>query len=114
MTGIENFNFPAFDAAKLFLEQQGHTVTTPADIDRSFGFYGTDKEVGASLLERMFKADLDAIFRCDALYMLNGWEQSRGAFVEFSLAKFLGRKFVYQNGESSDHKGETLFWGEKP
>ncbi len=27
---------------------------------------------------------------CDALYMLDGWENSKGAIIEFELAKSLG------------------------
>lgn len=115
MTGYPGFNFKAFDEAKMVLEQQGHLVTTPADIDRSFGFHGTDKDVGAALMETMFRADILTIFKVDALYMLRGWEQSRGAFVEFTVAKFLGRKFLYQEPLDSDSPtsvNETLFWGE--
>jgi hypothetical protein len=42
------------------------------------------------------KQDLEAIFLVDALYMLTGWENSRGARLEHDLAILLKKHIQYQ------------------
>jgi hypothetical protein len=39
---------------------------------------------------------LRAMLTCEVVYMLQGWEQSRGASIEHNLAKELGLKIIYQ------------------
>lgn len=39
---------------------------------------------------------LTALLTCEAIYMLQGWEQSKGAKIEHKLAKQLGFKIFYQ------------------
>jgi len=36
------------------------------------------------------REDLKALVYCDAIYMLKGWSKSKGANIEFDLAKSLG------------------------
>jgi hypothetical protein len=46
---------------------------------------------GPDLADRTFiNGDLEIIRRCDALYMLPGWEKSQGANMEHRLAVELG------------------------
>lgn len=33
---------------------------------------------------------------CDAIYMLRGWEQSKGATAEHAVAKWIGLEIIYQ------------------
>jgi len=40
--------------------------------------------------------DLHELLNCDAIYMLKGWEDSKGAKIEHNLAKGLGIKVFYQ------------------
>jgi len=35
-------------------------------------------------------ADITALFYCDAIFMLNGWEESKGARIEKFIAKEVG------------------------
>jgi hypothetical protein len=39
---------------------------------------------------------LKILLRCDAIYMLSDWQQSRGARVEHVVAKELGIEIIYQ------------------
>lgn len=97
MSGIEHYNFPAFDAAAAQLREAGHTVFNPAENDRENGFDAVGLNLkgheiadhGFSLRETL-KQDLSWI--CDhaeGLALLPRWENSRGAVTEVSLAKAL-------------------------
>ncbi|MCF7634828.1 MAG: hypothetical protein LLF82_000294 [Dehalococcoides mccartyi] len=41
------------------------------------------------------KGDLEILSRCDAIYMLEGWEQSTGAKSEHELARSIGKAILY-------------------
>lgn len=108
MRGIKYFNFPAFDAAKAELESQGFEVMSPADLDRSAGFdpeiLGGDHDwtdlnsCDFSLMDAIDR-DVEALKRCDAIYMLRGWERSKGAKAEKALAEWMGLEVLYQEPE---------------
>lgn len=107
MRGIKHFNFPAFDAAKERLHLNYHPVRiiSPADLDREIGFdetaFPTDydwidlKKIGFSIADAVDR-DVAAIKQCTAVYMLNGWEKSKGACAEKALAEWLGIEVMYE------------------
>ena len=95
MTGLPEFNFPAFDRAADILAAAGYTVFNPAQMDRDVGFNPTSTEVSKEFLRDALRRDLSAICECDAIAMLPGWEKSGGAMVEWTLAKHLGLKIMY-------------------
>ena len=41
--------------------------------------------------------DLEMLSECSAIYMLKGWRYSRGARLEFKIAKNLGFKIIYEH-----------------
>lgn len=108
MSGIPHFNFPAFNSAAATLRANGHSVFNPAerDIERHGGVdisFSNDKgdpekakrDFGFSLRDAL--AD-DTAFICkyaDAIAMLPGWENSKGARAEHALAFALGHTIVY-------------------
>lgn len=47
-----------------------------------------------STWDEHMKADLKLLLDCDAIYLLDGWEHSKGAIIEFELAKSLGIKIL--------------------
>jgi hypothetical protein len=49
------------------------------------------------------EGDLEILKRCDAIYMLDGWEDSEGARKELGLAIKLGKKSYF---EVDDNFGE--------
>lgn len=109
MRGIPEFNFPAFHAAAYTLRRQGHFVFSPAEkdierhggVDISKGNLTGDEKVAASnhgfSLEQAIYEDLKfiAIGGCTTIALLPGWERSEGACLEWQLAKFLKREFIY-------------------
>lgn len=89
MRGIPEWNFPAFDKAEDKWRALGHIVFSPAQVDRALQY---DPQNGESLdhLRHVIQMDIACIMAADALALLPGWEKSRGATVELSLAQFLG------------------------
>lgn len=114
MQGIAEFNFPTFHRVAAQLRSEGHTVFNPAekDIERAGGVdmsAGNIKgDVAMATLDHKFSlrdalAD-DAHFICkeaEAIYLLPGWELSKGAFAEWALARALGHHIIYANKEVS-------------
>lgn len=97
MRGIPNFNFPAFENAAVKLRVLGHEVFSPAekDIERfgdtvsasATGDLDDIKGSGFKLRETLL-IDLAWIAdNADAVVVLPGWEKSRGATAEVSLAR---------------------------
>ena len=85
MTGLPEFNFPAFHAAADAWRANGWQVENPAE---SFG--------GATTLPyREYVAhDMELIRACDAMAMLDGWDgpNARGSVWEREIALMLGKK----------------------
>lgn len=86
MTGYEEMNFPAFNAAAYDLTVDGWVVVNPVDIN---------PDPKADWLECMRK-DIKALVDCDAIYMLEGWDRSEGATIEHNIAKALGFDIYYE------------------
>ena len=87
MTGIENLNKEAFDAAANFWLGSGFGVINPHNI-------AANLPADTSIRE-LLRADITAILdRADMICMLNGWEQSNGARMEYYLAKSIGLKCI--------------------
>ena len=101
MRGYKDFNFPAFDRAAAFLRSHGHEVFNPAEKDREHDPEGvswrspdgdiTEAEVTGMFNRRVaIRADLNYIMdHAEAIAMLPGWNESKGANAELWLARFL-------------------------
>jgi hypothetical protein len=84
MTGLPDNNFPAFHAIAQALRDAGEDVVNPAEINPD-----------ASLSwEECMRADIKALCDCDAIYLLPGWEKSKGAHLELHVAHRLGLKVL--------------------
>lgn len=88
MSGIPEFNFPAFHAATKQLRDKGFKVFNPAERDLEDGFNPkTDK---ANTFLHYMKYDLPAVMDSDAVVVLPGWENSKGAKLETHVARECG------------------------
>jgi len=55
--------------------------------------------------ELFMAGDLELLKRSDAIYMLPGWENSKGAKVEHGIARTLGLPIYYNLDEVPNEKG---------
>lgn len=85
MTGIEDFNRPAFMEAQEKLRKAGFSVFNPAWMDFDDGGFE-----GGMILA----IDLVALSHCNYIYQLEGWEKSKGASAEWSFALNAGIKMI--------------------
>jgi len=96
MTGISQFNFPAFHDAARLLRGAGYEVFSPAEHDEAMGFDSsqmTGFEVldGPYTLREMLLADTSWICtHAEGIALIPGWETSKGAVAELALARALG------------------------
>lgn len=108
MRGIPQFNFPAFNAAAAKLRTDGHTVFNPAEkdierhggVDISAGNATGCEETAAKVhgfdLRVALGEDLAWICaQAEAIALLPGWENSKGAKAEKATAQALGLQVMY-------------------
>lgn len=83
MTGLPGFNYPAFHEASTRLRAMGYEVENPANNAQQDAWIDYMRIAVAQLAG------------CDAVYLLPGWSESRGAQVEYQLARGLGLWVMY-------------------
>ena len=76
MTGLPNLNFPAFHETAARLRSQGFEVVNPAEINPDH----------AMPWKECMRRDIAELVKCDAIYLLPGWEKSKGATLEHHIA----------------------------
>lgn len=109
MSGIAQFNIPAFDEATETLRFLGYDITSPAELDsvevRAAAMKSKDGahsdvdsiETWGDMLARDVKIISDNM---DAVVFLPGWHDSQGARLEAYVALLTKKKFaVYVNQE---------------
>jgi hypothetical protein len=92
MSGLPEYNYPAFHAAAAMLRGKGYTVINPAELDD--GNKNQDKP-----WEWWMKRSLAQMMQADVIYMLEGWEDSFGALIEHDLARKLNMRRHYAGGD---------------
>lgn len=90
MTGLPQFNRPAFLQAAINLSFEKHVPLNPAILPD--GLTEADyMAVGLTMLQR-----------ADAIYLLTGWQNSAGARAEHALALKLGLEVIEQKESGHD------------
>lgn len=104
MTGYPQFNFPAFREAATILRSLGYQVTSPAEEDSVEVQHESEKsttgqldaagKIGGQTWGDLLARDVKLIADggIDALALLPGWENSRGARLEVFVAMLCGRE----------------------
>lgn len=86
MTGLPDFNYPAFHAEAARLRALGYDVANPAENPPS----------ACGTWAGYMRLAIPLLCRCDAICLLPGWASSRGASIEHALAVHLGMAVIYQ------------------
>lgn len=107
MRGIPFFNRPAFDQAAAFLRTKGWKVHNP--VERDIAVYGPklfDSNGSGDIkmaierhrfdIREVMSDNMRALCECDAIYLLEGWINSKGAYAEYALARALGLKVIVE------------------
>ena len=85
ISGLKDNNKQSFIDAKDKLLILGYEVKSPFDI--------TDSEMS---YEEYMRFDIRALTFCDCIYMLNGWQDSKGARLEKLIAEAIGLIILYE------------------
>src|ERR1041385_821101 len=86
MTGLPEFNFPAFFEAEEKLRQRGYLVVNPAGLEETSPRSWTPEEQWRWNMRR----DIPALLTCDEIALLPGWQTSRGARLELHIGTQMG------------------------
>lgn len=101
MSGLPEFNFPAFMRKAEQLRAEGWLVFNPAEKEEEKAF---DKDIYAAGdaaaavadgfdFRDVYLWDLHKVVMADAIYMLKGWENSVGALGELAVAKAVQKHY---------------------
>lgn len=100
------YNAPAFDKAAAVLRSRGYDVLNPVDFDREsyqvdFSLYpqGNEEIPGLPPLADLLLRDLEYVSMCEAIVLLPGHENSKGARTEKAFAEFCGLRILYYTPE---------------
>ena len=84
VSGMENYNRPAFERAEYTIKQCGGFPLSSLGLPE-----GMTQEAYMDICFAMIRG-------CRALYMLKGWEDSKGAVAEHAYAIKIGKAIVYE------------------
>lgn len=98
MTGIARWNRPAFEEAARTLRAQRWEVVSPVEISDAFGSQNTIVTT-PGLLDAVIDEELAQLATCDAIYLLRGWQDSRGTRTELYLALEKGLDIIIEEAK---------------
>lgn len=85
MTGLPDYNYPAFNQAAADLRAAGYTVLNPT-LDRKSP---NEDPPGMTWVDYL-RAAIVMVAKADGIALLPGWENSKGARLELHIAGELG------------------------
>jgi len=92
ITGTEDWR-ERFNAAEKYLKWMGYLVFNPATISEFFIRESKDQFE----YEDFMDIDLILVEKCTKLYMLKGWQNSKGASREYEKALECGKEIMYED-----------------
>ena len=93
MTGVEDLNRAEFYKASDYFASRDFSFFNP--LHCAF-MNGWDERTPLSAIAPVL---LNTLMLCTHIYMLRGWERSKGARAEHAVAVWIGLEIMYQGGE---------------
>lgn len=90
MSGLKQMNYPAFHEAAARLRAKGWHVENPAENPAPH----VEAECHWTAYMRM---GLSQVATCHAIYLLPGWQKSKGASLEYMVAQQLGLRILFHD-----------------
>lgn len=87
ITGNEN-HYEQFENAELWLRLNGYSAINPVKVASNLPDLN---------YEDLMQVDFALISLADSIFMLDGWQKSKGACAELHYARALGKKVLYQD-----------------
>ena len=104
MTGLPEFNFPAFNAMAATMRAEGWHVENPAE-------HG---HVEGAEWEDYLRYDIARLATCECIMLLPGWSKSRGARLEVHIARQLGMAISMAPGaEEAPAQGDWIKFSDR-
>lgn len=97
MTGLPEFNFPAFNAMAATMRAEGWRVENPAEHGIVDGAEWAD----------YLRYDIGLLATCEAVMLLPGWSKSRGACLEVSIARQLDMPIMLAEGAEAAEQHQS-------
>lgn len=97
MTGLPDFNEPAFNKAEALFRGQGYEVFNPICLTGQFESWG-----------EYMKRDIEELIKCDEVAVLDDWIKSRGAKLEVAIAKVLNMRVISATTRKEINLGFTI------
>lgn len=95
MRGLPNYGKPRFDEAEQYLLSKGCIVLNPSNLPNDMPQY------------KYMPICLSMLEAADSVFMLNGWQDSKGACSEYHYAICQGKQIIFESEESA----ERIFHG---
>ena len=97
MSGLPEYNVPAFNVVAAILRGEGFDVFNPAAQTTSLDVQHGRRAADAEAYREMMGVDLAWITSTAThMYMLSGWETSKGARAEYAVAIACGLTIMYE------------------
>ncbi|EED1395702.1 DUF4406 domain-containing protein [Escherichia coli] len=101
MTGYKDHNRTAFSMAAMKLAAAGHVVLNPATLPDG-------------LSQQQYMSICIPMLMCaDAIYLLEGWEESAGAMAEYAMARKLNMPASLPENQAASETVAQLLCGKK-
>jgi len=100
MTGLPDYNYPAFEKAERDLIARGylkHNIINPKEHAPAPKKQLSEREAHDFWLYCMRLSIRDLATECDTIYMLRGWGRSKGASLEWEIAHTLDMMKIYED-----------------
>lgn len=105
MSGHERLNFDRFYEIEQRLKAEGWDVVNPARLDEEIGIDPDNPPQDAYNYTECALRDVRALMYCHAIYLMDGWQYSRGASWERALAASSNIQRFYETPRLEDLDG---------